>query len=186
MSSVLDHLETLYADTDDPWHFATSPYEQAKFRATRKALTRDRYRSALEIGCGNGALAHHLALLCDSYTGIDAVSRAVIAAQNRVPDAHFLQAVYPCPLPAANYDLIILSEVLYFLTPDAIRQLARDLVDLAPGAELICVTYLGDTAQALQGRDTLTVFQSALPEGTILKSVADTGAYSIDRGEIPR
>ncbi len=186
MSDVLAHLHHLYAETDDPWNFAHSPYEQAKFTATRDALCCDHYRAALEIGCGNGALAHHLAPLCDSYTGIDAVSRAVFAARDRVPNAHFIQTVYPCPLPTANYDLIILSEVLYFLTPDAIRQLACDLVDVAPGAELICVTYLGDTAQALQGRETVTLFQSGFPEGTILKPVADNGTYRIDRGEIPR
>jgi cyclopropane fatty-acyl-phospholipid synthase-like methyltransferase len=35
---------------------ATSSYEQEKFRATRQSLPRDRYRSALEIGCGMGRL----------------------------------------------------------------------------------------------------------------------------------
>ncbi|MCF7700760.1 SAM-dependent methyltransferase [Loktanella sp. M215] len=182
MSSVLDHLETLYADTDDPWHFATSPYEQAKFRATRKALTRDRYRSALEIGCGNGALARHLAPLCDTYTGIDAIERAVIAARRDVPHARFLQEVYPCALPVAAPDLIVLSEVLYFLTPQTIARLACDLVAIAPGAEILCVTYLGETAQALQGVDALAAFHAVLP----LRRIVDTGTYRIDRGVVGR
>lgn len=180
MTSVIAHLHDLYAHTDDPWHFATSPYEQAKFRATRKALRRDRYRSALEIGCGNGALAQHLAPLCDSYTGIDAVARAVIAARDRVPAARFVQAVYPCDLPVQSPDLIVLSEVLYFLTPDMIARLAGDLRTAAPEAEVVCVTYLGDTAQALQGRDALAMFCAAVP----LARVVDTGRYRIDSGVI--
>lgn len=182
--AVLDHLHRLYADNDDPWNFATSPYEQAKFKATRDALRRARYRSALEIGCGNGALAAHLAPLCDSYTGIDAVERAVIAARDRVPGATFLRAIYPCTLPVHHPDLIVLSEVLYFLTPEMIARLARDLVARAPGAEVLCVTYLGDTAQSLQGLDTLAVFRAALREDLTLTTVVDTGDYRIDRGVI--
>jgi SAM-dependent methyltransferase len=181
MASVLDHLEMLYAHTDDPWHFATSPYEQAKFSATRQALTRGHYRSALEIGCGNGALARHLAPLCDSYTGIDAIERAVIAARESVPEARFVHAVYPCALPVEAPDLIILSEVLYFLMPNMIARLARDLVTVAPEAEVVCVTYLGDTAQALQGIDTLEAFCNVVP----LLQIVDTGTYRIDRGVIP-
>ena len=72
-----DHLETIYADGDDPWGFRTSAYEQAKFRATRAALGRPSYASALEIGCGNGELARHIAPICDQYTGVDAVETAL-------------------------------------------------------------------------------------------------------------
>ncbi|SHE85658.1 Nodulation protein S (NodS) [Loktanella atrilutea] len=178
MSSVLDHLETLYARTDDPWDFATSPYEQDKFKATRAALSRVRYRFGLEIGCGNGALARHLAPLCDRYTGIDAIARAVEAARRAVPDAHFQQGTYPCDLPLADADLMVLSEVLYFLTPAMIRQLAKEVLETAQGVEVVCVTYLGDTAQALQGLDTLAIFDKVVP----LSPVVDTGRYRIDRG----
>ena len=185
MSAVIAHLNDLYAQTDDPWNFDTSAYEQARFRATRDALPRDRYRAALEIGCGNGALARHLAPICGSYTGIDTVARAVAAAQVRVPAARFIQATYPCDLAGSDYDLIILSEVLYFLTPAVIRHLARNLVAAAPGADLVCVSYLGDTAQALQGRDALAILQAALSDRMTLEPVVDTGGYRIDRGVLP-
>ncbi|MFZ3583632.1 SAM-dependent methyltransferase [Loktanella sp. DJP18] len=184
MSTVLDHLHALYAQTDDPWNFATSPYEQAKFRATRGALRRDHYREALEIGCGNGALAAHLSPLCDRYTGLDAVGRAVAAARLRVPQATFVQGVYPCRLPLERPDLIILSEVLYFLTPDAIALLASDLIAQAPGAEVICVSYLGDTAQDLQGTDALAAFQAAAGADLHLRPVVGAGGYRIDAGVI--
>ncbi len=184
MVSVIDHLHDLYAHTDDPWHFATSPYEQAKFRATRGALGRDRYAAALEIGCGNGSLAQHLAPVCDSYTGMDAVEKAVAAARIRVPAATFVQGIYPCPLPVDRPDLVILSEVLYFLTPDVIRHLASDLIDRATGAEVLCVSYLGDTAQGLQGIEALTVLQTALHGHLHFTTVVDADGYRIDRGTI--
>lgn len=182
MTETLDHLLRLYAETDDPWDFDKSPYEQAKYAATRDALTRPRYRAALEIGCGNGALARHLAPCCDRYTGMDAVEKAVVAARKKVPAARFVAACYPCPLPGDDFDLIILSEVLYFLTPDAIAMLGRDLARHAPGAEVLCITYLGDTGNALQGVESLELFRAAARAHLDLERVAETDGYRIDRG----
>ncbi len=182
MTRTLRHLHRLYADTDDPWDFDRSPYEQGKFVATREALTRPWYRAALEIGCGNGALARHLAPLCDRYTGIDAVEKAVIAARKKTPSARFVAACYPCRLPDDDFDLIILSEILYFLTPDAIARLGRDLADRAVGAEVLCVTFLGDTGEALQGAEALELFRVATRARLDLELVVDAGGYRIDRG----
>jgi SAM-dependent methyltransferase len=182
MTETLDHLRSLYANTDDPWDFANSAYEQERFAATRKALMRDHYHSALEIGCGNGALAVHLAPLCQRYTGMDAVERAVVSARERVPGGTFQMGCYPCPLPGARHDLIILSEVLYFLIPDAIAQLGDDIARSAPGAEVLCITFLGDTEQALQGLESLELLRAALRPHLILKPVVDTGRYRIDQG----
>ncbi len=184
MIATLKHLRALYEHTDDPWNFAHSDYEQDKFRATRRALMRDSYRSALELGCGNGALARHIAPLCDNYTGIDAIERAVIAARKAVPEARFIVDCYPCRLPDATFDLVILSEILYFLTPDEIRHLARNLSHNARHAEVICVTWLGETEQALQGADALEIFRQTMVPRLDLALIADTGLYRIDRGKL--
>jgi SAM-dependent methyltransferase len=182
MTATLDHLHRLYAHTDDPWNFAGSDYEQAKFIATRNALTRGHYDAALELGCGNGALARHLAPLCARYTGIDAIERAVIVARKAVPEARFIHDCYPCRLPDDGFDLVILSEVLYFLTPDEIAQLARALTEAAPRAEILCITWLGDTEQTLQGVESLNLFRQANKTHLELTPVVDTGTYRIDRG----
>ena len=184
MSVPLSDLQRLYAETDDPWDFDTSAYEQEKFAATAAALSRDRYRAGFEIGCGNGALARHIAPRCDGYVGMDAVERAVEAARARVPDARFIQALYPCPLPEDDFDLILLSEFLYFLGADTIRDLAVDLERRWPDAELILVTYLGDTAHTLQGEDALAIFTEAAT-GHDIQPVRRTEGYRIDRG-LPR
>ena len=184
MTAILDHLHQLYAHTDDPWGFDDSLYEQGKFIATRNALTKDRYRAALEIGCGNGALARHLAPQCARYTGIDAVDRAVVAARTKVPGGAFLVGCYPCPLPPDDFDLVILSEFLYFLTPGEIAHLGRDIADCATRAEIICITYLGDTEQTLQGADALDLFRAGMRGLINLEPVINTGLYRIDRGEM--
>ena len=56
MTVTAERLESIYARSADPWDFANSPYEQAKFRQTRASLAHDCYRSALDIGCGNKQL----------------------------------------------------------------------------------------------------------------------------------
>lgn len=182
MTGTLAHLHRLYAHTDDPWDFDNSPYEQAKFFATRHALARSRYSSALELGCGNGALATHLASLCTNYTGIDAIERAVLAARQKVPEARFVLGCYPCRLPDEKYDLVILSEILYFLTGANIAQLASDIVFYATRADIICTTYLGDTEQTLQSNQALSLFRQAMHKHSNFVEVIDTGSYRIDRG----
>ncbi|MGY9047969.1 hypothetical protein P775_16520 [Puniceibacterium antarcticum] len=180
MTVSSERLNAIYAATDDPWDFATSPYEQAKFQATREALSRSQYRASLEIGCGNGELARHLAPLCKRYTGIDAVGRAVLAAGRAVPSARFVQGFYPCPLPAGDFDLIVISEFLYFLGRDDIRALAKDLSARWPLAELLCVTYLGETDHTLQGIDALEVFTGTLAETHRFETRRSTDFYRID------
>lgn len=181
MGVCRDHLNALYADTADPWNFAQSDYEQAKFAATRAALSRRRYASAFELGCGNGQLARHIAPLCDTYTGMDAVEIALATAQHAVPQARFLQGFYRCALPRDDFDLLILSEILYFLDRAALRRLAGDIAASWPRAEAICVTYLGETGHELQGREALEVFTAAL-ETHVFEPVTRAEGYRIDRG----
>lgn len=181
MSVTLADLEKKYWESADPWRFRTSPYEQEKFAATRDALARERYTSAVELGCGNGALAEHLVRLCESYIGLDGVERAVIAARQAVPDARFIQRLFPCALPAGNHDLIILSEILYFLDEVDIRALAGQIAQSWPHAEIICVTYLGETGHSLQGEEALDVFCQALAPQFEFTNIKRTPRYRIDR-----
>ena len=95
-----EQLEGIYAAGDDPWSFRTSAYEQSKFRATCAALPRRSYRSVLELGCGNGELARHIAPRCAAYTGVDAVQTALDAARRALPEGRFHRLFLPALLPA--------------------------------------------------------------------------------------
>ncbi|MCB1313074.1 MAG: class I SAM-dependent methyltransferase [Sedimentitalea sp.] len=176
----LEDLQRLYAGSVDPWNFRESAYEQAKFAATRDALARPRYAACLELGCGNGELARHVAPLCDRYVGVDAVEIAVAEARRAVPAATFLTGVLPEDLPAGSFDLLILSEVLYFFESDAIRDLARRIHRRWPRAEIVCVCYLGPTEQALTGAQAFEAFAGALPERRF-ETIARTKDYCIAR-----
>ncbi|WP_118135527.1 SAM-dependent methyltransferase [Oceanicella sp. SM1341] len=170
MSGVaLPALEALYAQTDDPWNFRHSAYEQAKFARTRQALAFRRWGAVLEAGCGNGALARHLAPLCRHYTGIDAVPRALEAARSAVPGARFERCLLPDELPddppGGPFELIILSEVLYFLDAGGIARLAAQVSARWPEAWVLAVNWCGESGNALQGPQAQALFEAHLPGG---------------------
>jgi SAM-dependent methyltransferase len=152
------HLDQLYAGGDDPWAFRTSPYEAARFRATRAALPRPRYAHALEIGCGNGELARRIAPQCDAYTGVDAAATALSSARAALPRGRFVQAFLPCVLPGGAYDLILLSEILYFLDEPTLRDLAWQIDRRWPDADVVAVTWLGPSGNPIEGAAALACF----------------------------
>lgn len=185
MSGVApDRLAALYAESDDPWDFRQSPYEQEKFRATCAALPRPRYRSVLELGCGNGELARHIATRCESYTGVDAVETALDAARRAVPQGRFVRAYLPAPLPGGDHDLILLSEILYFLDAPGIRDLAEQIDRRWPEADLICVSWLGPSGNSLQGHEALNLYRDATPRA--FRCLRPGPDYSIDIAEAAR
>ena len=61
-----EYFDALYTADPDPWNFAASPYEQAKYALTLNAMPKPRYRSALEVGCSIGVLTRLLASRCDT------------------------------------------------------------------------------------------------------------------------
>lgn len=176
-----DHLHAIYANGDDPWGFRSSAYEQAKFRATADALSRPTYANALELGCGNGELARHIAPRCACYTGLDAVESALAAARRAVPKGRFVQAYLPCVLPDGQYDLILLSEVLYFLDRAGLVSLGRQIARRWPEAEIIAVTWLGPSGNPLEGEAALQTFGDATTPTFTPTLLASSPHYRIDR-----
>ena len=180
MTGVNDRqLRAIYDVGDDPWRFRTSDYEAAKFAATFDALPRAHYRSGLELGCGNGELARRISLKCDDYIGLDAVEVALRAARTAVPTATFVKGFLPCPLPHGNHDLIVLSEILYFLDADGIDWLADELDTHHPQADIICVTWRGPSGNPLEGEAALALYLAAT-EGRTARTVRLTQDYRID------
>jgi SAM-dependent methyltransferase len=175
-----DHLRALYARHDDPWNFRGSDYERSRFEAVKAALPRPRYRAALEVGCGNGELARRLAPRCDAYTGLDAVESALHAARRAVPTGRFVTGFLPCPLPDGSFDLIVLSEILYFLDPDGITDLAGQIDTRWPGAELVCVTYRGPSGNLLEGEAALALFLATLDDRRRVETVHLDAAFRIE------
>jgi predicted TPR repeat methyltransferase len=115
-----EFFDALYADDPDPWAFETSPYEAAKYDATIEALERRHFANALELGCSIGVLTQKLAPHCDSLLAVDVAEAALEQARGRVPEAAFERREIPEEFPDGAYDLIVASEVLYYLDEPAL------------------------------------------------------------------
>jgi cyclopropane fatty-acyl-phospholipid synthase-like methyltransferase len=141
------YFDALYADSPDPWNFRASPYEQAKYAATVNAISDRRYQAGLEVGCSIGELSALLAPLCDSFLGLDIAEQPLKAARIRcaaLPQARFECRLVPTDRPAGRFDLIVLSEVLYFMSEEKIREMAEFVrASLLPGGRVLLVNWLG-------------------------------------------
>lgn len=124
------YFEAKYAADPDPWRFATSAYEAAKYAATLQALPRPRYRSALELGCAIGVLSAALARRCERLLALDVVEAALVQARERCrdqPHVSFRQARIPDQLPGGPFDLVVMSEVGYYLNRTDLERTLRML-----------------------------------------------------------
>ncbi|RJE79125.1 SAM-dependent methyltransferase [Paracoccus sp. JM45] len=161
---VLAHLTRLYAASDDPWQHRTSAYEAAKYAATLDAIGSGPFSNALEVGCGNGTFAILLAQRCEYLTLMECIPAAMASARSALAantNVNFIQGAAPDALPDMYPDLILLSEVLYFLTPDDIGQLGDWLTTHATGP-VIAVNWIGPTDEPLDGNAAITLLTRSL------------------------
>jgi len=161
------HFQRIYAESEDPWNFRSSVYEREKYAATLAALPARRFSQGLEVGCSIGELTALLAPLCDSLVGIDIVAEPLAAARLRcagTPHVRFNQLCAPAEWPNGRFDLVMLSEVLYFLSSSDIRHLAgRVCQTLAPGGVVVLVNWLGQTDDPATGHAAAQTFIDAAP-----------------------
>ncbi len=178
-----DYFDRLYAARDDPWDYETSTYEAAKYAATLAALPRARYASALEIGCSIGVLTERLAARCDRLLALDGAEQALEQARARCrPLGHvrFEQGTVPASFPDGPFDLILLSEVGYYLPPADLARL-RDLIarHLEPGGHLVLVHWLAPVPGcALTGDEVHAAFLADPRFG--LRTASREEAYRLD------
>ena len=119
-----EYFDSLYATDPDPWNFGASPYERGKYALTLNAMPKARYQSALEVGCSIGVLTQSLAVRCDAVVAIDAAQSALVEAKRRcadLPAVRFEHMFVPEQWPEGGFDLILLSEVVYYLNPEDVR-----------------------------------------------------------------
>lgn len=134
-------FETLHEQHEDPWSVSTSWYERRKRAVTLAALPDDRYERGLEIGCSVGLLAHELSQRCAELVALDRSASALERARRRLAGlthVHVERAVVPQDWPAGRFDLIVLSEAGYFLSPGELSRLITRVRDsLTPKGHVV-------------------------------------------------
>jgi cyclopropane fatty-acyl-phospholipid synthase-like methyltransferase len=138
-------FEALYRQDPDPWGYETSGYERAKYDATLEACGPGPFAHALELGSSIGVLSARLADRCRRLTTVDGSPTAVQAARRRLDGRPAVDSVLgelPDAIPDGPFDLVLASEILYYLAPEALQgTLDRVRDTTAAAARLVAVHW---------------------------------------------
>jgi len=138
-------FDEIFRENPDPWGYTHRFYETSKFRATIRALPKVKFKNAFEIACAIGVLTEKLAPKCDRLLSVDYSEPALVEARKRcshLPQVRFEQMQIPQQFPTEKFDLILFSEVGFFLTMADLLETKQKIIDgLLPGGYLLKVHY---------------------------------------------
>ncbi len=143
----VERFELLYRESGDPWGYRTSGYERKKYDATLAALLQRRYALCLEVGCSIGVFTGRLAARCEHVVAMDFSLGALRLASRQlsgVRNVELLRAGFPEEVPPGSWDLIVCSEVLYYLQePELDDAIGWLRAQLRQGASVLAVSWRG-------------------------------------------
>ena len=137
-------FEKRYQESSDPWNYRESWYERRKYALTMASLPREKYRRAWEPACSIGVLTRLLAGRADRVIASDVSPTAIEHARSGAvpPNVEWGVARLPCPSETEGADLVVLSEILYYLDPsDRERVLTQAWDTLDPQGDLVVVHW---------------------------------------------
>lgn len=177
-------FDRIYAADPDPWKFTTSRYEREKYAATLAALGDRHFAAAFEVGCSIGVFTRSLARRCDTLLAVDVAEAALAEARRRcagLPDVRIQRRQVPGEWPDGAFDLIVLSEVLYFLgAADIVRSARLVAASLRPGGLALLVNWTGPTDTPCTGDQAAELFRrTAAPALRSLPGTTGAG-YRLD------
>jgi SAM-dependent methyltransferase len=148
-SAELARFERVYAESDDPWGYCASRREREKHCATLTALPDRPLGVVLEVGCSIGVFTNLLAGRAARVVGLDFSRRALELADARVgarSNVELVRGAFPSQIPDGTWDVVICSEILYYLTPRVLLDATDWLEDqLRGGTTVLAVSRGGGT-----------------------------------------
>lgn len=141
-------FDRIYSANPDPFRVGDSWYEQRKVAIVLASLVDRRYRHIWDTACGTGHLAAMMANRCDGLLASDASAEACRISTERLaalPNVRVaLHALPSAPEAADRFDLVVLSEVVYYLPSPALQAIAPLLEQVTVSdrtAEVVVVNW---------------------------------------------
>ena len=158
-----NYFDKLYQQQTDPWNFEQSVYENEKYQETLKVLG-PHYDTALEIGCSVGVLTQQLAARCAKLLAVDISEKPLEIAKKRCgnqPQVTFKALDISKEFPRDTYDLIIISEVGYYLTEEKLLELYENCQkNSSNNGQILLVHWTGFVEEyPLSGREVHKLFE---------------------------
>lgn len=161
-------FDAMYDGSPDPWGFQTHWYEKRKLALTAAMLPRPRYRAAFEPGCSLGLVTEMLADRCDRVVATDVSTAALESAGTRLggrTNVTVRRWALGDPWPEEQFDLIVLSEVGYYLDLPLLREATQALPRaLDSGGTLLAVHWRYDVREYPTTGDDVHDVIAAVPE----------------------
>ncbi len=174
----------MYRRESDPWRMRTSDYEREKYIATIGLLPDRRIRSGLEVGCSIGVLTRLLAAHCENLLALDVDEVPLSRARQtcgECANVEFAKIVVPGEWPAGMFDLMVLSEILYFLDPHDIAATARRAeASATQDTVIILVNWLGRTDGPCDGDTAAELFIARSRPAFAVQNRLRTQNYRMD------
>lgn len=124
------YFETMFAAQSYPWQYATA-YEQVKYEQTLSLLPSEQIGKALELACAEGHFTVQLAPHVQNLVAADISQIALERTAERCKGLHnvqFMQVNLTCDSLPEAIDLIVCSEVLYYIgTREDLSSIAQKL-----------------------------------------------------------
>ena len=140
-----EDFEARYRADPDPWGYLASEYERAKYAATLAACGPGPFTCALELGGSIGVFSAMLAPRCERLVTVDVSPTAVARARSLLAEHTAAEAIVgsiPAAVPAAAFDLVVASEILYYLQAEQLAAtVARLREQLQPRGRLVAVHW---------------------------------------------
>ena len=181
-------FETMYRQNTDPWGFSSKEYELSRYEAIVSALSHRRYQRAFEPGCSIGVLTARLAGICGKVQAMDISPSAVQSACVRCKDFANVEitcGAIPKLLPSGPFDLIVFSEIGYYLEEQQLQAVGTALINrLGEGGVLLAAHWLGNSLDHILSGDRVHEILGGL-EGLALDYSERHGEFRLDRWTLP-
>jgi SAM-dependent methyltransferase len=137
------NFEEMYRDFDDPWECSKNVSMLRRDISLMILFRERRFNRILDIGCGLGAFTERIRVAngaCQTILGLDISETAVEKARRQFPKCSFtVLDVSNQPLPGEGqsaWDLILVSELLWYVLPQLKSLLSRIHGALTPSGTL--------------------------------------------------
>lgn len=127
VTRLKQHFDGLFALDEDPWNYRSDWLERRRLDLLVAMLPQEHHGSIFEPACANGSLTRRLASRGDRVVAWDGSSRAIAHARRFLtlqPHVELAEKSVPEHWPEATFDLVVLSDFLYYLPTEHIVDVA--------------------------------------------------------------